>query len=531
MSGPQALPRAGLKPYFSCRALHAYYGESYVVQGVSFDLAEGEILALLGRNGAGKTSTLRTIARAPAVDQQSAGIIANTAQQFEAMSQQLLLAADPIKQLPALDLGDIGRALQQQEAAVILSPRRAAVIPANQLFPRSNLRATQSGGVTFDQRFRGEQLISAAIRALTVEQMPLVVFVHGGEVASLLQPNNDKADLSGVAAMLRASRYQVKEWNLARTATRPEPTRGQKVVWVVIPLSPAAAAKPDSPVRKMREAVQNLLANGESVLLNLFPSLMVRYGQPDPMADLARTFGIEARTGSMVLEREPAAAGARGATEAAVTLRDYNAETEIGRAVDGEQTRFVFPVPLHRASGEAALASLGGLKASVVVAVDPSPTRWIESEWTGNLDERDPRPEQRLPEPLPIVMTAERANPAWPGTGTGTGNGPQGGSAAQRIMVAGSGTWLFTAYADQVWPLGGDRVALIYPGNHELALASVAWLAGMDDLIAATPLSQEISRLRGVTPEVRATWWWIIVAGVPLTCLLLGAAVWMWRRR
>ncbi|MDR6860560.1 ABC-type branched-subunit amino acid transport system ATPase component [Variovorax guangxiensis] len=50
-------------PYFSCLNLHAYYGQSYVVQGVSFDVHEGEIVALLGRNGAGKTSTLRAIAR------------------------------------------------------------------------------------------------------------------------------------------------------------------------------------------------------------------------------------------------------------------------------------------------------------------------------------------------------------------------------------------------------------------------------------------------------------------------------------
>ena len=50
-------------PYFECKHLHAYYGESYIVQGVSFAIREGEILALLGRNGAGKTSTLRAIAR------------------------------------------------------------------------------------------------------------------------------------------------------------------------------------------------------------------------------------------------------------------------------------------------------------------------------------------------------------------------------------------------------------------------------------------------------------------------------------
>ena len=59
MSGqdPQA------QPFFAVKDLHAYYGESYIVQGVSFDIRHGEILALLGRNGAGKTSTLRTIAR------------------------------------------------------------------------------------------------------------------------------------------------------------------------------------------------------------------------------------------------------------------------------------------------------------------------------------------------------------------------------------------------------------------------------------------------------------------------------------
>ena len=49
--------------FLSVWDIRAYYGESYIVQGVSFDIHEGEILALLGRNGAGKTSTLRTIAR------------------------------------------------------------------------------------------------------------------------------------------------------------------------------------------------------------------------------------------------------------------------------------------------------------------------------------------------------------------------------------------------------------------------------------------------------------------------------------
>jgi branched-chain amino acid transport system ATP-binding protein len=56
---------APMRPYFSCSNLHSYYGESYIVQGVGFEMQKGEVLALLGRNGAGKTSTLRSIARVP----------------------------------------------------------------------------------------------------------------------------------------------------------------------------------------------------------------------------------------------------------------------------------------------------------------------------------------------------------------------------------------------------------------------------------------------------------------------------------
>ncbi len=59
----QKAKTASAPAYFSVWDLHAYYGESYIVQGVSFNVHEGEILALLGRNGAGKTSTLRAIAR------------------------------------------------------------------------------------------------------------------------------------------------------------------------------------------------------------------------------------------------------------------------------------------------------------------------------------------------------------------------------------------------------------------------------------------------------------------------------------
>jgi branched-chain amino acid transport system ATP-binding protein len=41
--------------------LQTYYGKSHILHGVSLEIAEGEIVTLLGRNGAGKTTTLRSL--------------------------------------------------------------------------------------------------------------------------------------------------------------------------------------------------------------------------------------------------------------------------------------------------------------------------------------------------------------------------------------------------------------------------------------------------------------------------------------
>jgi branched-chain amino acid transport system ATP-binding protein len=41
--------------------IHTYYGDSYVLQGISLEVPEGRVVALLGRNGVGKTTLIRSI--------------------------------------------------------------------------------------------------------------------------------------------------------------------------------------------------------------------------------------------------------------------------------------------------------------------------------------------------------------------------------------------------------------------------------------------------------------------------------------
>jgi len=49
------------QPLLRVRDLHAWYGESHILHGMNFDVHKGEVVTLLGRNGVGKTTTMRAI--------------------------------------------------------------------------------------------------------------------------------------------------------------------------------------------------------------------------------------------------------------------------------------------------------------------------------------------------------------------------------------------------------------------------------------------------------------------------------------
>jgi branched-chain amino acid transport system ATP-binding protein len=48
-------------PMLAVRDLHAFYGKSHILQGVTFQVSAGEIVSMLGRNGVGRSTTLKAI--------------------------------------------------------------------------------------------------------------------------------------------------------------------------------------------------------------------------------------------------------------------------------------------------------------------------------------------------------------------------------------------------------------------------------------------------------------------------------------
>ena len=147
--------------YLSVWDIQAYYGESYIVQGVSFDIHEGEILALLGRNGAGKTSTLRAIARMddPALKHGEIWLDhqpLHTMKANEAAQAGLGLVPEDRRIIPGLTVEE------NLQLAQIAPPKGWSLDRVYDLFPRLRERRRQEG-VTLSG---GEQQMLSIARAL-----------------------------------------------------------------------------------------------------------------------------------------------------------------------------------------------------------------------------------------------------------------------------------------------------------------------------------------------------------------------------
>ncbi|WP_232822979.1 ABC transporter ATP-binding protein [Oceanibium sediminis] len=147
--------------YFSAYNVEAYYGESYIVQGVSFNIHEGEILALLGRNGAGKTSTLRAIARVDS-PQLTHGEIwldhkpLHNMKAYQASEAGVALVPEDRRIIPGLTVEE------NLQLAQIAPPKGWSIERIYELFPRLGERRKQEG-VTLSG---GEQQMLAIGRAL-----------------------------------------------------------------------------------------------------------------------------------------------------------------------------------------------------------------------------------------------------------------------------------------------------------------------------------------------------------------------------
>ncbi len=148
-----------ITPPITVRDLHGHYGQSHVLHGMNFDVRRGEVVTLLGRNGAGKTSTLRAIIGI--LGKRSGSVV------FEGI-ETINMTSDRIA---AIGLGycpeerGIFSALTVHENLLlppVLKPGGMTVDEIHELFPRLKERARSQG----TKLSGGEQQMLAIARIL-----------------------------------------------------------------------------------------------------------------------------------------------------------------------------------------------------------------------------------------------------------------------------------------------------------------------------------------------------------------------------
>jgi branched-chain amino acid transport system ATP-binding protein len=157
----------GGMPLVLVEDVHTYYGKSHILHGVSLQLAPGEVVGLLGRNGVGKSTTLKTIM----------GLV-------QPRQGSVLLDGKVVTGLPAHKLARLGIGYVPEDRRIfrlltvmenlrtgldrpgIGEPQKRALLDkAFAFFPRLAERRSQAGGTLSG----GEQQMLAIARAMMLE--------------------------------------------------------------------------------------------------------------------------------------------------------------------------------------------------------------------------------------------------------------------------------------------------------------------------------------------------------------------------
>ena len=156
-----------MQPLVTVEDIHTYYGKSHILNGVSLQVGRGEVVGLLGRNGVGKSTTLKTIM----------GLIGPS-------QGRILFDGKPITGVPSHKLARLGIGYVPEDrrifklltvmenlrtgldrGGVTEEKKKQLLDKAFTYFPRLAERRTQAGGTLSG----GEQQMLAIARAMMLE--------------------------------------------------------------------------------------------------------------------------------------------------------------------------------------------------------------------------------------------------------------------------------------------------------------------------------------------------------------------------
>lgn len=459
-------------------------------------------------------------------------IIRPTSNLDAGLLNQVLVMVRPLlaAQLPAR-YDDARVILSEQPCLIVRTPTQARVIPAGRLFRGSATDTVDPAGQTQEQ-FLGEEQLTGALISLTLDPPPLIVFVRSNLPKPALNYEQGEEYIAGEygnsAARLRALGFEVTEWAIQKTP--PRPRLNQRVVWITMPYvkpDPRQPATMDQTLKqKAFDHVTERLAAGDSAMVMLSFNPFVdperadalngaeRGLANDPQINLLADWGIDAQVYQNVfylLNEDDEGRSTQYAPSFAVSR--WPGDAFVRASLTGITTWFRQAHPLT-------IEPVEGVKTQELVVLN-EPGMFV----------------QKLP---PIVRPGQ---PIRPEAGTEREQIVLGVAAERgeaRLITIGDAHWArdeTTTYGRLPDGREGPGLAnqpgatIAYPGNSELFVNSVYWLAHQEQLIAASPRTQEVRRIAQVTPATLTTYRWVLLGGMPGLIFAAGVAVWLVRRR
>lgn len=453
------------------------------------------------------------------------------------------MEGDALARLPRLDILRVASAIQSQSVALVIGPgggggdggaggKGMNAIPIDRLVPPDAvLSARAAGGAGGDSRRDAEELLGTALGMLSEPARPIVVFVHGeasrGLVKAAFGPLVDGLQLRGIDSEEWACVAENEEPSLAAL----DPAGSRPVVYAVIGTNSARGSGGGGPSgversQRLGRVLGQLIAEGKPVLVSVFPSTLPAFGQTDPMAAALLGVGIELDAGRPILREATTTAGRRVDAFARLTSVGGRGEHPVLRAIGNLPTFFEWPMPMKAREG----ASAAGFAVTSLFEISDA-SSWAESEWMAYaqipMESHTPgmamapmidSAQDSAQGPWTIAMAAEKRDLV----------GVAGRASTQRAIVVGSSRWFVGDVVNASTSVDG-RLVRTHPGNAELFESSVLWLAGQDELIAQSVASRSVALVRPLQPGTVTLLRWVLMAGLPMGVLGLGAAWRFWR--
>ncbi len=425
--------------------------------------------------------------------------------------------AGPLQQLdaakPLARYNQVIYSLLSGASVVVLSEDRVKVLPVSEMY-REDTRDLEETGRTQPQ-YLIEEKLTGAMLSMTLDQPPLVVFVLSGSGPAL----GEQGQFNLVAQRLENADFRVTQWNPAGQMSqmgqptppqpRPQAEPGQKTVWVVMPTIGSQMNNPmmmaANPRQQIADLLQERLPAGDAALLLLAVDPSAAVGIANPITDLLSTWGITPQLDRLILQ-EVQQDNRRTATSLEFPINDWPQDLPITTSLSGMQgyMRVVCPVLTGKADGTThhPLVQVRGSRL------------WAQSDLASPDVVQNAKFSEAESAPSFDVVVASESN-------------------GQRLVTSGNYVWpsdALTSYG-LLGPGTAELTGAAFPANSELFVNSVFWLAGLEDLIAASPRSQDVPRINPMSADTQ--WWYqfALLAGVPVAVVALGLSVWWTRRR